>query len=123
MRRHSLLLLLAVMTLLLTPGAAGAPLVPGDPTPPVVTPLITGTLGQNGWYVTNVTVNWLVQDPESVILETVGCDARTFTTDTAGTQLSCYARSDGGEVTVSITIRRDATGPVVTATPSRSPDS
>jgi hypothetical protein len=121
-RRHSLLLLLAVGMLLVTPGAAGAPLVPGDPTPPVVTPIITGTLGLNGWYVTNVTVNWLVQDPESVILETIGCDARSFTTDTLGTQLSCYARSDGGEVTVSITIRRDATGPVVTATPSRSPD-
>ena len=45
------------------------------------------------------------------------------TTDTVGTSLTCYARSDGGETTVTITIRIDKTGPVVTATPSRAPDS
>ena len=123
MRGHRLLLILGVCGLLLTPNAGGAVDVPGDPTPPVVTPLITGTLGTNGWYVTNVTVNWSVVDPESIILETQGCDARTLTTDTVGTPLTCYARSDGGETTVTITIRIDKTGPVVTATPSRAPDS
>ena len=45
MRRHAAALLFAVGALLLTPGAAGLPNVPGDPTPPVVTPVITGTLG------------------------------------------------------------------------------
>ncbi len=123
MRGHRLLLILGVCGLLLTPNAGGAVDVPGDPTPPVVTPLITGTLGTNGWYVSNVTVNWSVVDPESIILETQGCDARTLTTDTVGTPLTCYARSDGGETTVTITIRIDKTGPVVTATPSRAPDS
>ena len=44
-RRHAAALLFAVAALLLTPGAAGLPNVPGDPTPPVVTPVITGTLG------------------------------------------------------------------------------
>jgi large repetitive protein len=120
--RHSLPLLIGFAALLLTPGAAGGPTVPGDPTPPVVTPIITGTLGANGWYVTNVTVNWRVEDPESVILETRGCDSTTLTTDTAGTRLTCYARSDGGETTVAITIRIDRTAPGVTATPSRNPD-
>ena len=107
----------------MTPSAAGDPAVPGDPTPPVVTPHFFGTQGLNGWWVSNVTLNWTVEDPESQILETRGCDAVTLTTDTVGTSFTCYARSDGGETTVTVTIRRDATGPVVTATPSRSPDS
>ena len=98
-------------------------MVPGDPTPPVVTPHFFGTLGLNGWWVSNVTLNWTVEDPESPILETRGCDAVTLTQDTAGTSFTCYARSDGGETQVTVTIRLDKTGPVVTATPSRSPDS
>jgi hypothetical protein len=122
-RRHRLLLILGVCGLLLTPSAGGGPSVPGDPTPPVITPHIFGTLGTNGWYVTNVTVNWTVVDPESPILESHGCDAVTLNADTAGTSLTCYARSDGGETTVTITIRIDKTGPVVTATPARAPDS
>ena len=117
MRRHRLLLILGVCALLLTPNAGGGPTVPGDPTPPVVTPHIFGTLGLNGWYVTNVTVNWTVEDPESQILETRGCDAITLVNDTTGTPLTCYARSDGGETTVTITIRLDKTAPTVTATP------
>ncbi|HEY9375851.1 MAG TPA: hypothetical protein VIQ02_01985, partial [Jiangellaceae bacterium] len=82
MRGHRLLLILGVGALLLTPNAGGGGEVPGDPTPPVVTPLLTGTLGNNGWYVSNVTLNWRVEDPESIILETQGCDARTLVNDT-----------------------------------------
>ncbi len=123
MRRHHLLLILGVCALLLTPTAGGGPAVPGDPTPPVVTPHIFGTLGLSGWYVSNVTVNWTVEDPESQILETQGCNAITLVNDTTGTPLTCYARSDGGETTVTITIRVDKTAPTVTATPARSPDS
>ena len=123
MRRHRLLLVLGVCALLLTPSAGGGPLIPGDPTPPVVTPHFFGTMGLNGWWVSNVTLNWTVEDPESPILETRGCDAVTLNTDTSGTSFTCYARSDGGETQVTVTIRLDKTGPVVTATPSRSPDS
>jgi hypothetical protein len=120
--RRSLPLLIGLAALLLTPGAAGGPTIPGDPTPPVVTPIITGTLGLNGWYVSSVTLNWRVEDPESLILETQGCDARTLTADTVGTRFTCYARSDGGETTVSVTIRIDRTAPVVSATAARGPD-
>ncbi len=123
MRGHRLLLVLGVCALLVTPSAGGDPAIPGDPTPPVVTPHFFGTQGLNGWWVSNVTLNWTVEDPESQILETRGCDAVTLTTDTVGTSFTCYARSDGGETTVTVTIRLDKTGPVVTATPSRSPDS
>ena len=111
------------MTLLLTPaGASGHPWVPGDPTPPVVTPVIYGTLGANGWYVSNVTLNWIVEDPESTILETRGCGATTLVADTVGTPFTCYARSDGGEATVTIRIRLDKTPPTVAAIPARPPD-
>jgi hypothetical protein len=65
LRRRAAALLLGLAALLVVPGAAGVPNVPGDPTPPVVTPVITGTQGDAGWYTTNVTVNWSISDPES----------------------------------------------------------
>lgn len=122
MPRLAAALCLALGALLLTPGAAGGPTVLGDPTPPVVTPQVFGTLGANGWYTTNVTVNWSVVDPESVILSTSGCDAVTLTAETLGTKLTCSATSDGGETVVSKTFKLDKTPPSVTATPARVPD-
>lgn len=123
MRRHAAAFLFAFAALLLTPGAAGLPNVPGDPTPPVATPVITGTLGLNGWYTTNVTVNWSVTDPESIILSTTGCNAVTFTSNTTGTTLTCSAESDGGTTTISKPFKVDKTAPATTATPSRTVDS
>ena len=123
MRRHAAALIFAVAALLLTPGAAGLPNVPGDPTPPVVTPVITGILGLNGWYTTNVTVNWSVTDPESIILSTTGCNTVTFAANTPGSQLTCSAESDGGTTIVTKTFKVDKTAPATTATPSRAADS
>jgi hypothetical protein len=121
-RRLLSTLLVALAGLIVLPvGASGRPEVPGDPTPPVVTLLLYGTVGANGWYVSNVTVNWTVQDPESIILETQGCDARTLIADTVGTPVSCYARSDGGATTVNRTIYLDKSAPAVTAIPARAP--
>lgn len=123
MRRSAALLVFGVgALLLLTPGAPGLPNVPGDPTPPVITPVITGTLGDADWYRSNVTVNWAVVDPESIILSTSGCDARTLTADTTGLQLMCTAESDGGTTTVSKTFKLDKTAPAASATPSRAAD-
>jgi hypothetical protein len=120
-RRFSVFVICAAAALL-APGASGSPNVPGDPTPPVVTRITSGTLGSNGWYVTNVTVNWRVEDPESIILETRGCDSTTLTAETRGTPLSCYARSDGGETTNRFTYTIDKTAPTVTAGADRPPD-
>jgi hypothetical protein len=118
-RRLTVLALLGSLAVVVTPGASG---VPGDPTPPAITPVITGTLGNGGWYVTNVTVNWTVNDPESVILSSSGCNATTLTADTPGTRLTCAASSDGGEASASKTIKLDKTAPAVSAAPSRAPD-
>ncbi len=85
--------------------------------------MITGTLGAQGWYTTNVTVNWSVVDPESIILSTTGCNAVTFTTNTMGTTLTCSAESDGGITTIGKTFKVDKTAPAATATPSRAADS
>ncbi|MCX7623477.1 MAG: hypothetical protein N2Z82_06990, partial [Thermomicrobium sp.] len=90
---------------------------PPDTTPPVITATVSGTLGANGWYVSNVTVTWTVTDPESSITSTSGCGTTTITTDTAGVTLTCTATSAGGTNSLSVTIKRDATPPLVTCTP------
>jgi hypothetical protein len=108
-----------VGALLLVPGAGG---VPGDPTPPVVTPVIFGTLGSNGWYTTTVTLNWTVVDPESIILSTEGCNTRTFTADTPGSSSTCKAESDGGTTTVTKTVKLDKIAPGVNGSAGRGAD-
>jgi hypothetical protein len=105
--------------LLLAPSAAG---VPGDPTPPEVTPTVIGTLGSNGWYRSSVTVSWTVVDPESIILGTECAIATTLTADTPGQKLTCRAWSDGGETIKSVTIKLDKTPPSAAPVPSRLPD-
>jgi CSLREA domain-containing protein len=88
---------------------------PDDTTPPVITPQVAGTLGLNGWYTSDVTVSWTVVDDESAVSETEGCEATVITTDTAGTTLTCVATSAGGTAEQSVTIKRDATAPVIAA--------
>jgi len=86
-----------------------------------VTPIIYGSQGTNGWYVTNVTVNWVIEPLG--YLGTEGCQATTIATDTADTPVKCHAWwSDGTDITVTIHIHRDATAPTVTAVPTRAPD-
>jgi hypothetical protein len=106
-------------TLLVAPRAAA---VPGDPTPPEITPTIVGTVGGAGWYRSNVTVNWRIEDPESIILGSDCAPATTLTADTPGTKLTCKAWSDGGETTKSLTVRLDKSAPAVSAAPERQPD-
>jgi hypothetical protein len=115
--RRAALLLLAVGALLQTPAAAG---VADGPEAPTVTPVIFGTLGLNGWYVTNVTVNWTIQPPP---LSSEGCDAKTLTTDTPGTALTCKATWPDTEITVKITIKIDKTAPATSANAARAADS
>lgn len=88
-------------------------LVNVDTTPPVITPIVSGTLGNNGWYTSNVTVSWDVTDPQSAITSTSGCGTSTVVTDTAGTTFACTATSAGGTASVSVTIQRDTTAPTV----------
>ena len=83
-----------------------------DTTPPVITPQITGTLGQNGWYTGNVTVAWTATDSLTPVTSPA-CTGGSVMTDTVGTTFTCSATSSGGTATQSVTIKRDATPPVV----------
>src|SRR5215218_8695690 len=95
-----------------------------DPTTPVITKVVTPASpnGNNGWYKSgNVTVVWTVSDPESPnsIVKT-GCNDQNITTDQAATTYSCSATSAGGSAPEqSVTIKRDATAPDVTANADR----
>lgn len=95
---------------------------PTDSSPPVITPTITGTLGNNGWYTSDVTVSWSVTDPESAISSSTGCTTSIINSDTAGTTLTCTATSAGGTSLQSVTIKRDATAPTITGAPTTSPN-
>ena len=111
----------ALAGILLAAPAAGG--VPGDPTPPEITPLTTqGTLGSNGWYRTTVTISWDVKDPESIILETNGCGTSTVSADTPSIQFTCSAVSDGGGSSKTRTVKLDKTPPTAGAAAQRQPD-
>lgn len=94
---------------------------PADTTAPTIKPSITGTLGQNGWYTSDVTVRWTVTDGESAVSARTGCDPTLLSSDTAAVTLTCEATSAGGSGSVSVTLKRDATkpslAPVVTPNP------
>lgn len=115
-----LVFLCALVGLFLFAPSAGG--VPEDPTPPEVTPTIVGTIGGAGWYRSNVTVNWAIVDPESIILGTDCALATTLTADTLGTKVTCKAWSDGGETTKSVTIKLDKTPPSAAGATERLPD-
>jgi hypothetical protein len=87
----------------------------GTPTPPVITPLVSGTAGDNDWYVSNTTVNWDIAD-ETAITETDGCGETVIGYDTDGVTLTCTATSFGGTSSASVTVKRDATRPDVSVT-------
>jgi hypothetical protein len=82
-----------------------------DTTPPVITPVVNGTLGDNGWYTSDVSVSFSYEDPDSPISSAVGCNLTAQTTDTAGTTFTCMVTSEGGSASGSVTVKRDTTPP------------
>lgn len=85
-----------------------------DTTVPVITPNVSGTAGSGGWYTSNVTVSWSVDDPESGISSSTGCTASNLTSETTGTTLTCSATNNVGlSDSVSVTVRIDKTAPVL----------
>ena len=86
---------------------------PLDNTPPVITPNVSGTLGTNGWYTSDVTVTWSVTDAESSISAQTGCGSTTINADTPGQTVTCSATSVGGTNSESVIIKRDASAPTI----------
>ncbi len=59
-------------------------------------------------------VDWTVSDPQSPnSLQTTDCDDFSVTSDQNSTTYTCEAKSAGGTSSDSVTIKRDATAPVV----------
>lgn len=102
------------------PTVAGS--VNGCPAPPVITPTVTGTLGLNGWYTSDVTVNWMVSAPEAAVSSSTGCATTTTITDGAAITLTCSATNTGGSTTESVTFKRDASAPTLTVSPNKTAD-
>jgi hypothetical protein len=95
-----------------------------DLTPPVITPVVSGTLGDNGWYTSDVHVSWTVSDPESTptsralevdgqVTDGFGCGPTPITADTDGMTITCHAMSAAHPTSASVTIKRDATPPTI----------
>jgi len=94
-----------------------------DNTPPVIVPTITGTLGSNGWYRSDVSVTWSVTDPESGIASSSGCSPSLLTADTTGVNLTCSATNGVGlSNSVTATIKIDRTAPTLTGSRTPAPN-
>jgi Ca2+-binding RTX toxin-like protein len=90
-----------------------------DHTPPRITPIVDGAQGKNGWFVSDVSVDWDIRDDESPITGQVGCDPTTVTADSTGRSFSCEATSAGGTAVGTTIVRRDTIAPTLTcATPA-----
>ena len=89
-----------------------------DSTPPAIVPTVTGGLGGDGWYTSDVDVVWEIVDAESSVTSSTGCGAAAVSIDTAGTTFTCSATSAGGTATQSVTVKRDATAPMISNMPA-----
>ena len=108
------LLYLALLTTLLLAALIGGGSAQAQGTVPAVNPVITGTLGQNGWYVSTVTVSFPNLDPTWVIVE--GCQTVIIDFDTGpeGEPVTCIVRDINGTAGGGTgTIKRDATPPAL----------
>jgi hypothetical protein len=90
---------------------ADVPVVPV--VPPTVTPQVSGTLGNDGWYTSDVAVSFDVNDNGTPVTSTSGCGATAVTSDTHGVSFTCTATSAGGTASGTATLKRDATAPTV----------
>ena len=92
-----------------------------DHIPALVQPFVNGVMGPSVWHTDDVQLHWNVV--ENNILASNGCEDRLVDTDTAGTTFTCSVTSGAGTTTESVTIKRDATPPVLTfGTPSPAPN-
>lgn len=64
----------------------------------------------SGWFRSDVSLTWTV-DPATA--SQMGCQDETFTSDTTGAVRTCTAEDDTGSAMAAVTIKRDATPPVV----------
>lgn len=109
-----LLLVLAASACLALPAAAGGA------TGVSLTPIIQGTPGTNGWYLSNVLLNWQFVPNDPILVQ--GCFVGQITAQ-GFTQFDCKV-TWAGNITLEypLSIAIDKTAPAVHAVPSRGPD-
>lgn len=67
-----------------------------DTSAPIVSfTLVGGTLGNNGWFRSNVTIQWSVTEPQG-LTSTTGCEIAKLVTTEGTTTHTCTAESHGG---------------------------
>ena len=93
------------------------------PPDPTVTANVSGALGNNGWYRSDVTVTWSAEDiPAGTPSQ--NCQTSTVRIDTTGRTIVCrYFLSGGETVEGRVTIKRDATPPETSLQMARSANS
>jgi hypothetical protein len=107
-----LLLLILALACLAAPSAAGGTSI-------TINPVVQGTMGSNGWYVSNVNVSWYFNPPPDSVS---GCFVGTIT-DEGHTHIVCTATWNGvASLTYTLDIYIDKTPPAVHAVPSRKPN-
>jgi alpha-tubulin suppressor-like RCC1 family protein len=84
-----------------------------DPTPPLVTPAISGPSGSNGWFTGDVTLSWSAVDLESAITSPP-CPTLVLDDDGANQSVGCFAKSAGGPTNGSASVSIDSVPPEVT---------
>ncbi|MGH7678563.1 MAG: hypothetical protein ACRENU_08870 [Gemmatimonadaceae bacterium] len=85
-----------------------------DASQPVITTELTGVLGNNGWYRSDVSLSMSVADAHSGLAVSEGCVAHSIVEDTEELTFTCSATNNAGlSSSNTVTVKRDATKPVV----------
>jgi len=82
-----------------------------DTTAPMLTPMVAGTMGQDMFYTSNVTVTFTAVDAESQVA--FDCPPVSVSADTTTFVAACTAYSMGGATTAAVPVRRDANPPIL----------
>lgn len=94
-----------------------------SPAIPIVTPIISGTQGTNGWYTSTVSLTWNITTTAAITSKT-GCTPQTIAADTSSTGLTfnCAVTNAAGTATTSVVIKKDASAPTTRATATPGPN-
>jgi hypothetical protein len=86
-----------------------------DSTPPEINSTVSPVPGPWGWNNSPVQLSWSISDPGSPISSQSGCTTITVNEETSvtGALFTCSVTSGGGTTTNSVTIKYDATNPVI----------
>ena len=101
--------------------SSGSVTVMIDKSAPEVEAVVSAPSNAAGWHTSDVTVSWIVRDPETGIASTSGCGSQTVAGETSGLTLTCAAvNGAGASSSRSVVVKIDRTAPVLScaATPS-----